>query len=1451
MLLNDFFHPAVIAWFNHAFDAPTEIQREAWPVIASGGHALISAPTGSGKTLAAFLVGINQLVREGLDKPLPDETRILYVSPLKALSHDIQMNLLTPLIGIEEALRQRGHDPIPIQVCLRTGDTLANERARMRRHSPHILVTTPESLYILLTSASGRKMLSSVRTLIVDEIHAVAGNKRGSHLSLSIARLNALTGNSLQRIGLSATQKPMEDIAAFLTGASAECAIINQGSFRVMDLELEVPDAPLEAVMSNEIWEEIYARITTLVNQHQTTLIFVNTRRLCERVAHHLAERLGDDAITSHHGSLARTHRMDAERRLKEGRLKVLVATASLELGIDIGHVDLVCQIGSPKSMGVLLQRTGRSGHGIQRVPKGRLFPVSRDDLVESVALLNALQLRQMDAIQIPQAPLDILSQQIVAEVAGAEEWGEDQLYQLFVSSWSYRDLTRSAFDQVVGMLSDGFSLRRGRRGAYLHRDRVHGRLRPRRGAKTSAITNGGAIPDQFDYDVLLQPDNLRIGSLNEDFAFESIPGDIFQLGATSYRILKVENGKVLVDDARGAPPTLPFWIGEAPARTDELSRAVSELRKNIEHHLRSGGKGETRLWLVTELKLSLAVTDQLIDYLSSGYEALGCLPTQDHIVFERFFDEVGDMHLVVHSPYGSRINRAWGLALRKRFCRKFNFELQAAALEDAIVLSLGPTHSFPLAEVAEYLRSHLVRNILIQALLDAPMFMANWRWNGSIALAIARNHFGKRRPAQFQRSDAEDLIAVIFPDQLACLENIRGEREIPDHPLVNQTIDDCLRQRMDIGGLERILSKLEQGKIKITALDLPTPSPLAEGIINAKPYAFLDDGAQEERRTLNIRSDRLHFNDDSNNCIDSESLSRARAELNPEIRNADELHDTLVMIGFLTNDEGSRGSLGYDLETGVVRGWEHWFDTLSNSQRATLFTIPTGQKLWVAAERLSELQLIHPQYEMNPAIAAIPGNEERKQDPEDALLEIIRSRLEWLGPISSGCLAESLGISGILIEQALQRLESEGFIIRGMFDASEEQWCERRFLARIHGYAIGRHRSEIKPVSPQDYMRFLLDWHGLHEPPEGLEALAVVLSQLEGFSIPAQSWESGVLPTRIKNYSPAMLDQLMISGQFSWLRLKTPKYDDDIISPGISAARVPITILERSYVPFWRSISAARDSENALSGLAERVLGALDQKGALFMDDLIQITGLLHAQMETALAELIAKGWLTSDTFQGLRSLMKHKVISRRLKYARHRSGHHSMGLMAPGRWSLLDPVNGAESDLLRDSLDEQNELEHIARVLLFRYGVVFRAVLERESSLPPWRTLHYVFQRMEARGEIRGGRFVQQFSGEQFAHPEAVALLKKISRAKKNGELAVINSTDSLNLAGIVIPGARVAAHARHRLIYCDGLPYALVHENKLHFLTEGSDETRHRAYELAGARPFWSSYAKGEKK
>jgi ATP-dependent Lhr-like helicase len=1425
------FHPAVANWFQRTYSAPTEPQLQAWPVIQSGQHVLIAAPTGSGKTLAAFLAAIDALVRQGVRHPLRDETQVVYVSPLKALSNDVHRNLEEPLAGIRQELVALGFPEVEIRTLVRTGDTPQGERDRMRRKAPHILVTTPESFYILLTSESGRKALASTRTVIVDEIHALAPNKRGSHLALSIERLEHVTGHRLVRVGLSATQKPIEEVARFLVGlggrpaqdlfehngdamaAEPGCVIVDTGHVRRRDLAIEVPDAPLEAVMSGEVWGEVYDRLTSLIKEHRSTLVFVNTRRLAERVARALTERLGDKQVTSHHGSLAREQRLDAEQRLKRGELKALVATSSLELGIDIGHVDLVCQIATPRSISALLQRVGRSGHAVGGLPKGRLFPLSRDDLVECTALLDAVRREELDRLHVPEQPLDVLAQQIAAELA-CGEWDDEALYELLRRAWPYRALTREAYAAVVQMLAEGYSTRRGRRHALVHRDAVNRKLRPRQGLRLTAITSGGTIPDNADYNVVLAPQEQIVGTVNEDFAVESMAGDIFQLGNTSYRILRVEAGRVRVEDAQGLPPTIPFWLGEAPARTDEVSSAVSRLREDVEARL--SNPDLALRYLADQVGVAEEAAVQIVDYFSAAKAALGLLPTQRDLVFERFFDETGGTQFIIHSPYGSRINRAWGLSLRKRFCRKFNFELQAAATEDAIILSLTAAHSFQLEEVARYLNAKSVRRLLVQALLDAPMFMTRWRWNASIALALLRFKGGNKVPPQLQRMEAEDLIAAIFPDQLACQENLVGDREIPDHPLVQQTIADCLHQAMDIDGLENLLRRLESGEVRVTGRDLTAPSPLALEILSARPYAYLDDAPLEERRTQAVVSRRWLDPDSAADIgrLDPDAIARVREEAWPQADSADELHDALLWLSYITA-----------VEARINGGWEPMLSALVAAGRATRLQAagsPVDAALWIAAERAPEFLAACPGAVLQPAVQIPQEYAAKTWTPERALVEIVRGRLEGLGPATARALAESLWVPLPEVDAALVALETEGFAMRGRYSAgaAEDEWCERRLLARINRYTIGRLRKEIEPVGAADFMRFLLDWQ--HAAPEermeGPDAVAAIVSQLEGFEAAAASWESEILPARVSAYDPAWLDDLCLAGRIVWTRLQAPRLAPDRAQGPSPVRSTPITLITRRNLPTWTALVSPAGAESPrLSSRGQAVADFLGREGASFFDDIARGLDLPRTFVEDALSELVAVGLVNSDGFSGLRALLLPSERRKPMAGGKRRRTA-LLGVEDAGRWALIR--RPAQADEPGPAVRRET-LEQLARTLLKRYGVVFWRLLAREAEwLPPWRELLMALRRLEARGEIRGGRFVAGFSGEQFALPEAVGVLRSTRNEDKIGKLSTVSGADPLNLAGILLPGPKVAALYSNRVAFRDGIALAALVSGEVHY-------------------------------
>jgi ATP-dependent Lhr-like helicase len=1477
-------HPLVQQWFTARFSTPTEPQEQGWPHILAGHTTLISAPTGSGKTLAAFLACINRLVCKALAGDLHDRTEVLYISPLKALGNDIQKNLELPLGEILQMASDRGLLMPTIRTAVRTGDTLMKDRRAMLKRPPHILVTTPESFYILLTAEKSRAILRDVETVIVDEIHAVADDKRGVHLALSLERLEALTGRSPMRIGLSATQKPIEEVARFLGGNSGpqnprcEPIIVNVGHKRTLDLGVEVPKSELGPVASNEMWGEIYERIVELVNTHRSTLVFVNTRRLAERIAHQLGEVLGEENVAAHHGSLSRKLRLEAERKLKEGQIKVLVATASLELGIDVGTVDLVCHISSPRSIAVALQRVGRSGHWRGAVPKGRFFVTTRDDLAECAVLVRAIRKGELDRLIFPEASIDVLAQQIVAccaacgtvidEYSGErinDSWDEDDLFALIKRAYPYRNLSRQTYDEVLTMLSEGIASQRGRFGAYLHHDRVNRKLRARRGARLAAITSGGAIPDNALFTVVSEPDGGTVGTLDEDFAVESMAGDVMLLGNTSWRIRRVEakTSRVLVEDAHGAPPSVPFWRGEAPARTEELSQQLGELRKDISDRLPNvipveGWRNlpevaDTIVWLSEECGLDFSGAEQLIQYILEGRVVLGDVPTQTTIIAERFFDEGGGMQLIIHAPFGGRINKAWGLALRKRFCRGFNFELQAAATDNGLNIALAEQHSFPLADVFQFLHSETMPPILEQAALASPIFQTRWRWDATRSLALLRFQNGKKVPPQIQRMRSDDLLASVFPDVAACQENIEGDIKIPDHPLVREVMKDVLTEALDIDGLAAVLRGLEQGRIRFLAVDTPVPSQFSHEILNANPYAYLDDAPLEERRARAVEMRRVLPASvlEEVGALDPAAIAQVQQEAWPDVRDADELHDVLhTLVALRVPDEAGYPLPALSSRSTMPQPTAHWtpfFHRLQIENRAAVVEVK-GEKFWVAAEREEYFLSLHPgaAMELRPVTVKQNSTSLESEDGtagsmaptfDDAMLVAVQGWILHLGPTTASEIGAQLALQVTEVEKTLLRMEANGSILRGKFrtvdkhsatattaaaplashpaTVTETEWCERRLLARIHRMTVATLRKQIAPVTASQFMTWLLRWQ--HVAPgtqlRGEHGTFEIVRQLQGFEIPASCWERYVLTPRIAGYDPAYLDQLCLTGTAGWGRLSPHPATLEGTGNDVTRRRViptkvaPIAFFVREDADWLCTRHPASENSNTsyLSPVAKEVLELLKNRGALFFPDMVRATNRLKAEVETGLWELVAAGIVTADAFENLRALVTPKGITGSdantwpgKAIAKVRRPRHT-----PGRWSLLQ-ADGAERDRC---------IESSCWMLLRRYGVVFRDLLARETNLPAWRELQIGLRRLEDRGEIRGGRFVDGFLGEQFALPVAVDSLRAHRKQPANPayqqeDCVVIAAADPLNLVGIIVPGERIPAISGRTVTFRNGI-------------------------------------------
>ncbi|MES2218457.1 MAG: DEAD/DEAH box helicase [Pseudomonadota bacterium] len=1405
-------HPLVREWFTSQIGSPTEPQQRGWPAILAGQDTLISAPTGSGKTFAAFLACIDHLVRQAVDGQLANETTVLYVSPLKALSNDIQKNLMAPLHEITKLAKANGITMSEIRVAVRTGDTPTRERQAMLRKPPHILVTTPESLYILLTAVKSRELLKNVQTVIVDEIHALVNSKRGTHLSLSLERLAAITHRAPIRIGLSATQKPIEVVARFLVGAQRDLPeIINIGHVRQLELAIETPRSELGPIASNEMWDEIYDRLTELALQNRSTLVFVNTRRLAERVAHHLGERLGEELVASHHGSLSRKLRLAAETKLKNGELKVLVATASLELGIDIGSIDLVCQIGSTRAIAVALQRIGRAGHWHGAISRGRIFVTTRDELVECAALVQAIRAGDLDQLIIPEQPLDILAQQIIATCATGD-WREDDLFDLVKRAFSYADLTREQFDTIMEMLAEGIAGSRGRYGAYLFRDRVSGVVKARRGSRLTAITSGGAIPDNALYSVVAEPTNTMVGTLDEDFAVESNRGDIFLLGSTSWRIKRVESssGRVLVEDAHGAPPTVPFWLGEAPGRTRELSAYVAQLRQQVSDllpadlrspvdNIKHSAATPALLWLKENCGLDDSGAEQLVEYIILARTVLGAVPTQKTLIAERFFDEAGGMQLIIHSPFGARINKAWGLALRKRFCRSFNFELQAAATDDGIIISLAEQHSFPLADVFQFLHPNTIEAVLVQAVLDSPLFNTRWRWDASRALALVRFRNGKKVPPPILRMLSDDLLAAVFPDAAACQDNLGGrEIELPDHPLINETMKDVLHEALDVAGLVTVLEGINDGSIRCLAVDTPIPSVLSHEILNANPYAFLDDAPLEERRARAVELRRVLPESVLQEVgkLDVAAITEVREQAWPDVVNADELQDVLqTLIAFPEECQQLRHTTG----------WQEFFNELVVAGRAGVATV-ADKRYWVSVEKAKTFSIIYPQ----ASLSVLKDIEVTEISREDAIIKMLRGWVQHLGPTTQSQLAELLSLSTSEVEVALLTLEASGLILRGNFTGTTEEleWCERRLLARIHRMTVGRLRKEIAPVTPAEFMRWLLSWQHLGRDTQlrGERGLLEVIKQLQGFEIAANAWERQILAKRVIDYTPDMLDKLCLTGVIGWGKLSAAQASaeqfENVETENTSSKKrtmptsvAPITFFIREESDWMPQTNPFAEEKNlaGLSHVAKNIFAYLKLRGAAFFADIVRGVGNLKAEVETGLWELVTAGVITADGFDNLRALVDPK----------RRSGNKGQRLRprySAGRWTLLHEYAGGA--------DHQQHVEAACWMLLKRYGVVFRDIIAREKNVPRWRELQIGLRRLEDRGEIRGGRFVSGFLGEQFALPYAVESLRAIRKKVSANERVTFAAVDPLNLVGIILPGPRVMAVSGKQIVLVDGV-------------------------------------------
>jgi ATP-dependent Lhr-like helicase len=1419
------FHPAVATWFRRRFPlGPTEAQALGWRSIASGEDTLIAAPTGSGKTLAAFLVAIDRCLAAAMAAPTERPgTSVVYVSPLRALTVDIAANLVAPLAEIAEIAVELGYPRPDVRVAVRNGDTPQSERVAMLRDRPEIVVTTPESLYLLLTARRGRELLGAIETVIVDEVHALAKDKRGAHLALSLERLDHLVqrqgGRRPVRIGCSATQRPIEEVARLLVGVGPDrvtasgavrCEIVDVGHSRPLDIAIELPSGELGAVMPTEQLDEIVGMMAAQVAAHRSTLIFVNTRRMSERIGHLLGELIGQDAVAAHHGSLSVARRLNVESRLRAGELRAVVATASLELGIDVGPVDLVCQLGSPRAIATFLQRVGRAEHRRDGLPKGRVFPTSRDELVECVALFGAVADGCLDLVHPPVAPLDILAQQIVAECAARGDDGipEVELAALVRGATPYAALDDVRYAQVLSLVSDGVETGRGRRGAYVHRDEVNGVLRARRGARLTASTSGGAIPELADYRVVLEPEQTTVGSVHEDFAVEAMAGDVFLLGSTSWRVLRVEQGVVRVVDAKGAAPTLPFWLGEAPGRTTELADAVSLLRARTEAALRAGGPSDAVRSLMEWSGVSERAAEEVVAYLGAALTELGALPTKSLLIFERFFDDAGGMQFVVHAPYGARVNRGLGLALRKRFCRNFDFELQAAANDDAIVLSLGAQHSFALEEVSRFLSPATVREVVVQAVLPTPIFTSRWRWNLGRSLVAPRFRGARHLPPAIQRMEADDLMAAIFPQLAACQENVAGPIQIPDHPIVAQTLDDCCTEAMDLEALIALVGGIRSGEVGVRCVDTVEPSVLTHEILNGRPYTFLDDAPLEERRTRAVAIRRgipLEAHDLSE--LDPLIIAEVESEVTPSPRDAEEFHDLLLALGILRAEPRFSG----------------FADLLATSNRVLQVMLEGGDIAWCATERRELVEAAFPTAKFSAPWRLVPAPAHLER--LDAMRSVVAGHLDVAVPLTLDELAQRTCITDrVALEGVLAQLEARGQMLRVQGD----RFGAKRIVARIHSRQRDRTRRSIEPVPIAAYLRFLVDYQHLGSSRlSGIGGLLAVIDQLQGLEAPAGAWEESILPARVAGYTTSMLDQLAANGEVGWARLTLRGDTDDEHRSGSTPSRAtPIALFRRSDADWL--LAAARGEGRAVwpnLGAAAQVCAELASSGALFFSDLVERTHRLPVELAEALWDGVARGVVTSDGFtamrvllsgryrasasrgassRGVRSARPGRPALRRLSGVPQPGAHKIMPALAGGRWSLV-----AEPDA---GTFERDELaESVATQLLERWGVVCWEIAQRERLGISWREVLWALRRLEARGLVRGGRFIAGPVGEQFALENVGVALQRAARADVVGHELRLSAADPLNLTGILLPGPRVPAVRGRELLFVDGVPRA----------------------------------------
>jgi ATP-dependent Lhr-like helicase len=1338
------FLPFVDRWFAEAFGEPTEPQRRGWPAIASGRDTLIVAPTGSGKTLAAFLWALDHLHRLGLEGRLEDRVYVVYVSPLRALNNDIEKNLKEPLAGIRAAAAAEGLRPPEVRMAVRTGDTLAAQRQAMTRRPPHVLITTPESLYILLTAERFRPALAGTRVVIVDEIHALMGGKRGAHLALSLERLQALVeahapGARPQRIGCSATVSPVEEALAFLTGATARDPVaIDAGFSRELDLRVVAAVDDFLTAPSDTVWEASLQEIAELVQAHRTTLVFCQSRRAAERLARDLDDRIGEGRVAAHHGSLSRRGRLDAEHRLKQGELRALVATSSLELGIDIGAIDLVIQVQSSRSVATTLQRIGRAGHRLTQVSKGRIVVTKGEELLEAAAVVRSIRERRLDRIAVPQAPLDVLAQQIVAAVA-AESIAVDELYGRFRQAAPYRGLGRDDFVAVVRSLAEPLPADvRGVTPRILW-DRVNDRLHARRGSRLLALTSGGTIPDAGLYDVFVADTDLKVGTLDEEFVTESLPGDVFLLGSNAWRIVTVRAGRVLVEDGHGMSPTIPFWRGEHPARSWDLGLAVGRLRRDAAERLDAP---DFAAWAAAECGADGRAAAALGAWLRKAGEVLDGVPDDQGIVVESFSDEMGGRHAMIHSVFGMRVNGAWGLALREKMRRLFGLQAEASHVDDGILMSFAPGQVPPdPGRLPTLVPPEELEALLGHALIGSPLFATRFRQAAVRALFIARTQGGQRVPAYLTRLKADAL-----------LEAVGGQAEFP---VVAETLRECLHDAFDVPRLTRLLERLHDGEMWTRQVDAPLPSPFVYPLLLAWDWAYLDAGHAEERR--------------SDAVVMRKAWSVAPGPLRPDIvatveaelgrttperraRDPNELAAVLDDLGDLDEDE---------IADRVVAEPRRLLEALAGEGRVTSITLG-GRRAWIPATD-------------RDLYAGLDG--------DDGLERVALRALRTRGPLTAAGLAVRYGVGDEAVARVLDRLVARGLVRRGAYleGAAGPQYVHVAVLDAIQRRQVHARRVPRPLAAPEQLSAALLRRHHLHPDHRlvGAPGVLAALELLQGEDIPVRVWEQALLPGRVEGYQREWLDRLGLGGEIVWTVFDVTGGDPR------RSGRVGVALRENLG---WLRHRPASPPE--LDARTKNVLLHLQLRGASFVQDLTRVTGLSTADTLATLWALFWAGLVSPDSFSVIvagtgppRSTPGAAPPRRRRRRGQSRGVLPQLPLV--GRWSAFgddEPLGAEERDEAR------------ARLLLSRYGV-----LARELAGGDWSTLRHTLLRLEYGGEVARGYFVEGLSGEQYALADALRDLD--APARRAEPHVLVNMVDPANLWGRLFAlsrpdGTRVAA-------------------------------------------------------